>query len=140
MSVWSFVFRLCVLYVALFFAWNMIAPYVGLGGGNLANAGVVLAAAYVLCTQFGEKNRRYFSRQEKFIVVSGFVLFDLLLWTVRSLFVFGTMARTQGGAAFVSYGTILTSTTFNVGLHLLAFLAAMAIVERRLQTAGVIGG
>lgn len=140
MSVWSFVIRFCALYLALFVGWNMASSYLGIGGGNWANTGVVLAAAYVLCTQFGERNRRYFTRQEKFIAVSGFVLFDLLLWTVRSFLALGAMARAQGGAAFVSYGTIITSTTFIVGFHLLAFFAAMAIVERRLQTAGAIGG
>jgi hypothetical protein len=140
MSIWSFVVRLCLLYLALFVGWNITASSVGIGAGNWANTGVVLAAAYVLCTQFGERNRRYFSRQEKVIAVSGFVLFDLLLWTVRSLFAFGAMARAQAGAAFVSYGTIITSTTFILGFHLLAFFAAMVIVERRLQTAGVIGG
>jgi hypothetical protein len=139
MSVWSFLVRLCLLYLALFAGWNLTASYLGLGGGNLANTGVVLAATYVLCTQFGERNRRYLSRQERFIAVLGFVLFDLLLWAVRSLLAFGAMAKTQGGAAFISYGTIITSTTFIVGFHLLAFFAAMAIVERRLQTTGVIG-
>ena len=140
MSILSFVVRLCVLYLALFVGWNITASTLGVGTGNWVHNGIVLAASYVLCTQFGERNRRYFSRQEKFIAISGFVLFDLLLWTARLLFAFSAMAREQGGATFVSYGTIITSTTFILGFHLLAFVAAMAIVERRLQTAGVVGG
>jgi hypothetical protein len=120
--------------------WNATAFYLGIGGGNWANTGVIIPAAYVLCTQFGERNRRYFSRREKVIVVAGFLVIDLLLWLVRSFLTLGAMARDQGGVAYLSYSQLALSATFVLGFHLLAFLAVLAIVERRLQSTGAVGG
>lgn len=101
MSTTNLLFRFFIVYLALLVISGIVLSYFGIQSNSGVNAGVLIGALYYVCMEFGKKNNRYFTKNEKFLVVLGLIAINIF---VQLLLTLGYSAATNtnfGGKALI---------------------------------------
>lgn len=101
MTITGLLLRFFLGYVGLLAGASLTLGYLGIKGGSWINTGVLIGMVYWVCMSFGQKNKRYFTQQEKVIAVVGMLAIDVMLQLLISLAVFSEKQSTVGAGPII---------------------------------------
>lgn len=111
MTIKALLIRFFIGYLVLLVAAGLVLSHLPIKGGSWINTGILIGLVSWLCMSFGQKNKRYFTKNEKAAAVLGIVAIDLLLQFVLSL------AALSGTGAKVGGGPLVFALAFTGLLH-----------------------
>ena len=76
LSLKGLLWRFALCYALLLMLGGAMIHFVSAQGSFAVHLSAFLAAAFYVCMLFGERNQRYFSRREKYLVFASFWLLD----------------------------------------------------------------
>jgi hypothetical protein len=113
MTIKGLLLRFFLGYLALLIGAGLTLSYFGIKGGSWVNTGILIGLVYWVCMSFGQKNKRYFTKNEKIATVLGIIAIDLLLQFVLSA------AALSGTNSNVGAGPLVFALGFVGLLHAL---------------------
>lgn len=106
MSILGVLGRFALIYVVLLVIVGLALNYFDISGNSGVNIGILLCTIFWACSSFAKKNGRYFEKNEKAKVVTGFVVINLVIQAA-----FGAHALAEFGLE-VSGSILLVSLGF----------------------------
>lgn len=85
MSITNLLFRFFIVYLALLVVTGVVLSYLGIQSNSGVNVGLLIGALYYVCTEFGKKNSRYFTKNEKILVVFGLIAVNIFVQLLLTL-------------------------------------------------------
>ena len=85
MTIKGLLLRFFLGYLVLIIVAGVILNYFSLKGGSWINTGILIGLVFWVCLSFGQKNKRYFTKDEKIATVLGMIAIDLLLQILLSV-------------------------------------------------------
>lgn len=124
--------RFFLLYLLLIISIGFVLDYFGATGGAGANAAVLVASVFWVCSVFVKKNGRYFNPREKVWVVGGLVAIDSLLQVLLGIATFALL-ETE-----IPFRTLFIATGVVALLHALAIYLVVSVAKRPFLKQGLI--
>jgi hypothetical protein len=132
MTIKGMMLKFFLVYTVLLILAAMLMSYFGIRGSTGVNFAILAGAVLWVCGDFGKKNSRYFSKQEKTMVVSGFIAIDLLLQVV-----FGAAVLSQAPTG-VDVGAFVFVVGFVTLLHALTIYLFVGAARKILVKQGAV--
>ena len=132
MTIKGVLLRFFLIYSVLLILAGLVMGHFGIKGSSGVNIGILAGCVMWVCGAFGKKNRRYFSRNEKTMVVLGILAIDLLLQ-----FIFAAAALAQSSLEMKA-GALLVAVAFIGVLHAIAIYFFVGFARRPLVKQGII--
>jgi hypothetical protein len=123
------------VYVTLVLITVLMSFYLSLKGGILLNTAILIGAVYWACLEFGKKNKRYFSKNEKMAVILGIIAVDLCLQFSLSLIAIYLGKSSIGFIRQVIFGLLLVCS-----LHALVIYHFVRSNEKFIAKKKMLGG
>lgn len=134
MSITKLLFRFFLVYLVLMVVAAVVLSYFGIQGNSGVNIGILIGSLYYVCMEFGKKNNRYFTKNEKLSVVIGLILINIFVQLALTL-AYMTATNTNFGS------TILVFSVGFIGLlHGLLIYYMVGSIGRTLIKTKVING
>lgn len=132
MSIMGVLGRFTLIYIVLIIMVGATLNYLDIGINSGVNIGILVGTIFWVCTAFAKKNGRYFDKGEKFKVVLGFIIINIVIQVV-----FGT-AAVIGSGHELNASVLLFSVGFVGALHAVGIYFFVGIVKKTLLKQGII--
>lgn len=126
MSIKGVLFRFFLLYIGLIGVACLLAAALGLKQNSGINSGILMACVLWACYQYGKKNGRYFSGNEKTTAILGFIAIDSTLQLL-----FAALALSQSTMEF-NAGRLAFAVGFVCSLHAIAICLFVGVTRKLL--------
>jgi len=134
MSITNLLFRFFLIYLVLLVIAGAALSYFDIQGNSGVNVGVLIGSLYYVCLEFGKKNNRYFTKNEKLSVVLGLISVNIF---VQLLLTMGYAAATHANFG----GKVLIFSVGFIGvLHGLLIYFMVGSIGKTLVKTKVING
>ena len=134
MTIKGLLLRFFLGYLALLVGAGLALNYFGIKGGSWVNTGILTGLVYWVCMSFGQKNKRYFTKNEKIATVLGIIAIDLFLQFVLSI------AALSGTNSNVGAGPLVFALGFVGLLHALVIYYFVGSSKKLLIKQNIIAG
>jgi hypothetical protein len=134
LTVKGFLLRFFLSYFVLLVVAGLTLSHFGIKGGSWVNTGILIGLVYWGCMSFGQKNGRYFTKNEKIVIVLGVIAIDLLLQFVFSVAAVSALKAGTGA------GPLIFALGFVGLLHALLIYYFVGLCEKHLTKTNIING
>lgn len=126
MTVKGLLFRFFVAYLGLLIIAGLTLSYFAIKGNSGINTGILFGLVYGVCTWFGHKNKRYFTKDEKIVTVIGLIVIDVF---VQLLLILITLSANHSA---IDYGIVGFAISFSTALHALIIYFVVGSCKKHL--------
>jgi len=134
MTIKSLLIRFFLSYVALLIIVGITLSYLGIKGGSWANTGILIGLLYWVCMSFGQKNKRYFTKNEKIATVIGIIVIDLVVQALLTTSALSSQGRN------ISLGSLAFALSFVGLLHAVMIYYFVSSSKKILIKQNIISG
>jgi hypothetical protein len=126
MTIKELLLKFAPIYALLMIGTLLAMNYVGMKPTGI-NTAILTASVFWVCSEFGKKNRRYFSGNEKISVVLGLTAIDLALQLAAL-----SLSPAWGNLGAVIFALVVGGTLHLITIYVTVISARILLVKQRI--------